>query len=235
MIKSIGLTVGVASSGRCIRPEWAHGMMVMIYPSNISLAHMLTLGKETGEARDRLVEEAQKVNSEFIWFVDDDTVPPHFAISKLIYEMRQHPEAMAIGGIYCMKQDPPSPVVYRQNGHGEFWDWAVGDVFECTAVGTGCMLVRMSVFQHLTRPWFSTSLEVLTEPVDGKTIAAQGFSDDIYFCNKLVEAGFKILAHGGILCDHWDMANERVYSLPQGSLPYKNREAGKHTAPLVSE
>lgn len=230
MPSNCGLTVCVPTNGRAVPPHWAHAMMVQSYPSNTAIGHFLMCNKEVGEARDRLVEESLKCGAEFMWFVDDDTAPPYFAASSLIYELRQHPEVDVIGGIYCLKSLPPAPLVYRGNGHGEFWDWTVGDVFEVTAIGTGCMMIRTAIFKTLPRPWFLTSL-VVPEPNE-EHIVAEGMTDDIYFCEKARAHGHRILAHGGVLCDHWDIENKTAYRLPEDSLPYKNREAGKKTPPL---
>ena len=232
MPTNMGLSVGLASSGRPIPVQMLHAMICQAYPSNTSVFHQLILGKEVGEARERLVEEALKVNTEFLWFIDDDTSPPHYAISKLIYEMRQNPDIAVIGGIYCMKNVPPAPVIYRGNGHGEFWDWAVDDVFEVTGIGTGCMLIRTAIFKSIERPWFKTTLSVPDKQINGEWILGEGFTDDLYFCEKARAAGFRIFAHGGVLCDHWDIASRTAYFLPKDSLPYRNRETGKRTAPL---
>lgn len=216
------ITIGIPSSGRPVAPEWALSMMLQAYPSNTSIGMMMVVGMEVGDARNKLVETALETNSEFIWFVDDDTAPPHYAAAKLIYEMRHRPECMAIGGVYCMKQDPPDPTVYRGNGHGSFWDWKVGEVFEVTAIGTGCLLVRTSVFRTIEQPWFKTTLSVPYELIEGERITSEGMSDDLYFCDKLERAGHKIFAHGGVLCDHWNAAQRLRYSLPPDSLPYQN-------------
>jgi len=49
-----------------------------------------------------------------------------------------------------------SPIVYRGNGQGAFWKWARWEIFECTGIGTGCMMIKTELFQHLEEPWFKT-------------------------------------------------------------------------------
>ena len=123
-------------------------------------------------------------------------------------EEAQGTNVMVCGGIYCVKQDPPQPLVFMAPNDGPYWKWRVGDVFECWGLGTGCMMIRTDVFQHLERPWFKTSSEV-------------GFAetDDLYFCTKVANAGFKVKAHGGVLCKHWDVKNSLIYTLPKNSYP----------------
>jgi hypothetical protein len=230
MPSNIGLIVGKPTNGRLVQPQWSHALQVQSYPTNTSIGHFLMCNQEVGEARDRLVEESLKVNADFLWFVDDDTEPPYYAISMLMYELKQKPEFDVIGGIYCTKNFPPAPIVYRGNGHGEFWDWTAGDVFEVTGIGTGCMLIRMSIFKTLSPPWFVTSLT--TREPNEEQIVEEGYTDDLYFCDKARAAGHRILAHGGVLCQHWDMEQKAAFILPPDSLPYKNYEAGKRTAPM---
>lgn len=219
------IMVGVPSNGRPVAPEWAMAWALQSYPSNTAVGMLMPVGAEVGDARNIIVEHALKSKSEFVWFLDDDTAAPHYACAKLMYEMRHRPECMAIGGIYCQKNNPPAPLVYRGNGHGEFWDWCVEDVFEVTGIGTGCLMVRCSVFEEIERPWFKTTLEVPDKLIDGEQIVSAGMTDDLYFCDKLTQAGHKIYAHGGVLCDHWDAVNRTRYFLPTDSLPYRNLAA----------
>jgi hypothetical protein len=44
-------------------------------------------------------------------------------------------------------------------------------------------------------------------------------NEDSYFCIKVKQAGFKMLAHGGVLCPHWDYKTGFAYVLPVNSYP----------------
>lgn len=54
-------------------------------------------------------------------------------------------------------------------------------LFEAASCGTGVMLIRTSVFENILVPWFEF------EYVDGERIG-----EDVNFCRKAREAGFKI-------------------------------------------
>jgi hypothetical protein len=47
-------------------------------------------------------------------------------------------------------------------------------------------------------------------------------TDDIYFCQKVKAAGFNILAHGGVLCGHYDVKTNKIFTLPEDSYPMKS-------------
>ncbi len=207
-----GIAVGIASSGRNCPVEWAIALATQSYPVNTGISWIHVVGDSIDNARERIVEEALKVNSRYIWFIDDDTVPPIDAARKLMYVLDQEEakgsDVMVCGGVYCVKQDPPQPLVFMSPNAGPHWKWRAGDVFECWGLGTGCMMIRAEIFKHLEKPWFKTTSEV-------------GFTetDDLYFCSKVAKAGFKIMCHGGVLCRHWDMKNGLIYTLPKKSYP----------------
>jgi hypothetical protein len=206
--------IGIASSGRLCPIDWAVAMATQVYPVNTNLTWVHVVGAAIDAARERVVQEAKERKVKYLWFVDDDTVPPKNAARHLMYLLDQNGppfgKVMVAGGIYCVKQDPPTPNVFMGPGEGPFWNWKVGDTFKCWGMGTGCMMINTQVFDHIEPPYF-------------KTTSDDGFSqtDDLYFCQKVHDAGFEVMAHGGILCPHWDVVSvpNKVYTLPESSYP----------------
>ena len=219
IIKSkVGLVLGLPFGRQLVRREWALAMETIAWPLNVTIMHAAVFDRKISEARETICEQAVAVGAPFIWFVDDDTVPISAAPRLLMYQLEQHPEAIAIGGIYCSKTDPPQPMVFQDFGTGSDWNWKVGEVFECKAIGTGCMMIRTELLKTLERPWFRTiDLAVL----GGDQYSVQT-TDDMYFCKKAIKAGHKILAHGAVLCPHWDVSSGICYELPKDSRPYKS-------------
>lgn len=224
-----GLVVGIPFNGRPVAPEWAMSLATQNYPLNTSVMFMTLKGTETGEARNRIVEDAIKIKAKYIWFIDDDTAPPSYAIRSLTYALDQQSgelgNAMVCGGIYCSKSDPAAPVVFKEEGMGTFWNWKIGEVFECGGIGTGCMLIKTELFQYLEKPYFKTVDENCDSLKEGSITFKSQLTDDLYFCRKVRDAGFKILAHGGVQCIHWDISTGRAYTLPTDSYPMKELAA----------
>ena len=164
-------------------------------------------GIEVGEARCQIAQHAIDLKAKYLFFLDDDTAPPYFAARRLIYALEQAgPEVMVAGGIYANKHSyPPEPMVFLQDGDGPHWKWKYGDVFECGSIGTGCMMIKTEVFQYLEKPWFATINECFSSGEYGAHVHKLEMTDDLYFCEKVRKAGFKILADGGVLCVHWDV------------------------------
>ena len=229
---SVKVITSIPFSGRYVAPEWALSMMNLRYPRNARHGVYVTRGLERQVARTKLVEKAIAEHSEYVFFVDDDTAPPFDAVSQLIRELDVADKTvMVCGGIYTTKQDPIEPLVFLDQGSGPHWKWKFGDVFRCWGLGTGCMMIRTEVFQHLPKPWFRDigSIEDVGEDtqVFGKDGKPDDFcmTDDLYFCKKVNDSGFTVLAHGGVLPVHWDQKGTG-HVLPDESYPVKDAPAG---------
>ena len=203
----LGLTVGLPLCGRPVSPWWAVSLATMDWPMGIDINYCIVEGMEVGEARNRIAEEALRAGTKYLWFLDDDTAPPRHAAKKLITVLQQEPDVAVCGGIYCTKSDVPEPIVQEKLRDGVFWNWKPGDVFDCEGMGTGCMMIRVDAFNKVERPWFKT--------VDTIDYGAGEYkqTDDLYFCDKLVKLGMRIVAHGGVLPVHWDVKNKISYSV----------------------
>jgi len=225
----LGVCVVIPSSGRYVPIEFAMSMAMLAYP--VGMNHAWQISKADPKCktmtrdiqRETLAEKALALGAEFMMCFDDDTVPPSHAIQSLWYVLSQNPKAAIAGGIYCTKSDFPEPIVYMNLGDGAFWNWTLGDVFKCAGIGTGCMMVRLSALKNIPKPWFQDSLGN-SQPYKTKigdlelNVVDDKRSDDLYFCTKVAEAGYEIIAHGGVLPLHFDQDGQS-YHLPDDSYP----------------
>lgn len=226
-----GIVLLIPSNGRKVCIEWAAALASFSYP--VGMNHFLYMSKGNpsdgftrAEQRELLAEMAVKINAEFMMWIDDDTVCPASTIQELHYILAQNPKAAIAGGIYCTKSHPTEPIVFLELGGGPHWLWTMGEVFSCAGLGTGCMMVRTSVLKDIPKPWFQDTSKATpgeTEVRGGEMInvAARTGTDDLYFCKKVAEAGYDIIAHGGVLPVHVDYNTDPVtpYKLPKNSYP----------------
>lgn len=226
------LIVGMPFSGRYVSPEWALSMMNLRYPRNTRHGQFATKGLKREEARIKLVEKAIAENAEYLLFIDDDTAPPFDTVSQLMRELdTAGKDVMVCGGIYTTKTEPIEPLVFLDQGSGPHWNWKFGDVFQCWGLGTGCMMIRTEVFKHISKPWFRDIDSIEDVGSDTQVFGKDGkpdtfyMTDDLYFCQKVNDAGFKILAHGGVLPVHWDQKG-RGHVLPDDAYPVKDVPPG---------
>ena len=202
--KSIGggiaVAVGLPFSGRPIPPEFALTFAAQSYPTNSIRKTYAIKGQEVGEARNMITQLALDDGAKYLWFLDEDLSIPQNACTQLVSTLENADSStMACGGIYTTKSHPAEPLVYREKGGGPFWQWKMGDVFECAGLATGCMMIKTEVFRTLDKPWFKTTQEQ---------------TEDMYFCDRLVEAGFKVLADSKVMCVHWKYDGEGREFIP---------------------
>jgi len=219
---------------RWVPPEFTMALTLLQVPPGVSVAYFATKGVKRDEARNDLCEQARQAGAKFILMLDDDNPPPPDALTKLLYVMElSDPDVAVCGGIYVSKQSPPSPLVFQSEQSGPYWRWRIGEVFPCSAVATGSMMVRVAALDHIPQPWFKdiTSLDEAhahgwyLDCLPGATVL---IGDDMFFCRKVREAGYRILAHGGVLPAHWSQ-DGREYRIPEDSYPY-GREVERSAA-----
>ena len=144
--------------------------------------------------RNRLVRDALNLKARYIFFLDSDVLPPTNAITRLMSW-----RLPIISGIYWAKRgypamwvrDPEIPDKYNpvpiENTAGE-------TLVEVDAIPMGCCLIDTRVFSVIPWPYFDWTI---LDPLEGK-----GLSEDLYFCRRAQEYGFRIWADKAVLCHH---------------------------------
>lgn len=215
------LLFAMPMTGRPIWPEVMFAYHSLALPMNWNYNAIRLEGKPIDEARNTFAEMALEFKCKYIFMWDEDVSPPPQTIPELIYKAEHHPEAAAIGGIYCLKRDPAEPLVFRGNGNGPFWDWKAGEFFEVTGIGTGCILIRVEVFKDLKKPWFNTAFNY-SKLLDA-TGGVESWTEDLWWCQRVVDTNkWKIYADASIICGHYDMTTGRCYRLPEDSKPVQH-------------
>lgn len=220
-----GLVVGIPTLGRPVPLDWAMAFKSMNPPINYNSTIHLVKGKPVDEARQEIAENALKVGAKYLFFVGDDVVCPGHTLRQLIYRLENNPSIGCVGGVYCAKCDPSFPLVFRGNGRGAYWDWKIGEFFEVSGLGLDCNLIRVEMLEGMTRPWFKT--------IDGDQFldginSCESWTEDLYFYKKMAdETKYKLYCDGTVICEHWDIYNERVYTLPMDSLPRRQLVVSK--------
>ncbi len=116
---------------------------------------------------------------EWLMFLDDDhVVQPHTLMNLLSHDVN------IVGALYSTKRPPFFPLAFKEKLNDEWYrhyswtDLAQGDrLREVEAAGTGGMLIHKHVFTKIPEPWFHWGID---------------YSDDVYFCRKAKQAGFKV-------------------------------------------
>lgn len=208
-----------------ITMEWHRSMQMLLMPTAYNVGAVRIDGYETGEARNMAVEKARAANMKYLMFIDADTILPQDGLTRLTYQLDNNPEYDIAAGFYCLKATPAIPLIWTDWGKGPHWDFTLGDVIKegVVAVATGCMLLRLSLFDRLPTgpddPWFCTAKGGDDR---GEVKYQWAVSDDIFFCRRAVEeAGCKIIVDTNVYCRHIDWKTGRIYQLADDSLPVR--------------
>jgi hypothetical protein len=214
---------------RWIPPEFTIALATLEVPPGSKCLHLFTKGIKRDLARNQLAHQALAQGARYIMFLDDDNPPPPDALVKLKEVLDSAGDEFAlVGGIYCDRFERSPPLVFQRARAGPYWRWRVGEVFECPGgIATGCMMIRANVFEHLPQPWFK-DLTTLDEAhasgwfLDRQMGSPAGVPDDMYFCGLVREAGFRMLAHGGVLPAHWGQ-DGKCYRLRYDTYPFRGK------------
>jgi GT2 family glycosyltransferase len=216
----IGIAIGLPFGGRLVHPKWAVSMYTIDFPVSATKTLIMVENRPVEEARNMIVEQAKTMNCKYLFFLDDDVIAPRYAVLALGDILEKHSEdgVMVATGIYCTKNFAPAPLLFKDEYPGPYLDWVVNEQFEVDGAGAGCMLINMEVFNHLEPPYFRFTQEY--KEVNGEPLL-HVISEDLFFCQSVRKAGYKIMAHGAVICPHYCDTTKKFYELPKDSRPYK--------------
>lgn len=136
------------------------------------------IGADRGRSRNSLVEASLERGSEWILFLDDD----HVFSPDLLFQLLSH-EQPVVAGLYLQRSDPFLPIAYTEKREDSYWPLDLSllpkdpGLIPVVGAGTGGMLIRSEIFYDLEPPWFIHTTQQ---------------SEDLFFCDRVVEAGFPI-------------------------------------------
>lgn len=209
------LLIGIPTLGRPVPLNWALSFKSLNPPINYNTIFQIINGNAVDIARNEMCRIAIEKGCKYIFFLGDDVVVPNHTLRQLIYRMDNDPSIDVVGGVYCVKADPAYPLVFRGYGNGSYWDWKIGEFFEVTGLGMDCTLIRVSSLAKMEKPYFKT---VQNDQYLDAINNAESWTEDLYFFNKL---NGKVFCDGTVICEHWDVYENKKYGLPLDSPPMR--------------
>jgi len=204
----------------CIPEKWMWGNSVSIIWS-IAVAIMAKPPKVQIRAdaqaplsacRNRLVRSFLDSKSDWLLFLDDDTVPPQFAIPEML---KYTDEYDIVSGLYFRKSSnkghkPVCFVNMHKEADGNYWwntltKWPPNHC-EVDGFGMGCCLIPRYAFERILEkcghPFFKYEFD---DTVGFIREGEQGFmnmGEDLYFSKKAKDAGLKLGLATNVICQH---------------------------------
>lgn len=176
MIKEIAMRVAIGiPSGDMVHADFAcslASMMAYTNKADVDLAIINHKGPLIATNRNRIVHEARKLNADYLFFVDTDmTFPP----DTLLHMIAAGKPIVACDAV--RKRTPHDTIAMRHGKHlGK-----TNRLVEVDSIGTGIMLIHMSVFKDMPKPYFVTT-EIASE--------------DVQFCRRAKLLGFLTYCQG---------------------------------------
>ena len=195
MVEPIKLVVGLPSTGM-MQTETAKNLVFMLTGSSVPLVFDIATPTScyVHINREKCVDHARNMKADYLLFVDTDMLFPPDALDRLLalkvdiasvtYNKRCHPRCSVVKLVpeYDSEYAVDDSVTERPIPLE-----AITHPFRCGGAGTGFMLIKMSVFDRIPRPWFFFTPEM--ETPEGK-IEATG--EDIFFYGRARDHGFDI-------------------------------------------
>ena len=156
-------------------------------------------------ARNKIIKEFKTepkyADKEHIFFLDDDSPPiDQFAIEYL--RQQNKPVACGVTPICVVHKDQidckwSAAKTLKDNGKPDLVDmWDLPkEPFKAVGVGGTCMLIQRRVLEALKPPYQKNTFDDDCENIL--------FSEDLYFSEKILKAGFDIWVYPEIQCHHF--------------------------------
>lgn len=202
--------------GSDVSPYWIDAFVSLEKPlradGSAGWSRISAVRQEVAVARNMMAHTFLKdTDASHILFWDDDILPPADGLMRLLED-----NAPIVSGFYTTRYAPCQPVAYKRfpgKGH-KYQPIAPSNpgVFPVDGVGAGFLLIAREVFAHLSRPYFQF--------VCGRPMG-ENLSEDFYFCEKAVKAGYTILCDARVSCGHVGR-----YVFDDGDLVITSQESG---------
>ena len=172
--------------------------------------------------RNELIKQAFESKCSHILLMDTDQI---YRDPETIYKLIAHANKPVVGTVVHRGYPPYDPLVFRFGQEGlvkvpeeEIYS---GKLIEVDAIGCGCVLYNLAVFEQLPPPWFEDKSHVKSG--SGKS----GPGEDINICYKLRGMGVNIWVETSIAIDHLALlaVNRGFYTLFKKLMKLKTKEA----------
>lgn len=180
-------------TNKYIEPETFKSLWDLEISKGYELDFQYFYGYQIDQIRNLIADWAKRYD--YLLSVDSDIVLPKDSLRKML-----EADVDIISGLYIQRIPGTQTVeIYEDTPNGGVSNIPyrkledASNIVEVAACGFGAVLVKSEVFRQLPYPHF-----VYKSALDHKNTV----SEDVYFCQKAREAGFRVWADTTIKCDH---------------------------------
>ena len=174
-------------TNKYIEPETMKSIYDLEIPHGYRTEFQFFYGYQIDQIRNLIAHWA--VNYDYLFAVDSDIVFKSDTLKKLLAHDRD-----VVSGLYIQRKPGKHILeVYRNGNNIPYREIKNRGLVEIDGCGFGCVLVKSNVLRDVGYPQF-----VYRSAIDH----ANTLSEDVYFCSRAKEKGFRIFADTSILCEH---------------------------------
>ena len=179
-------------TNKYVETETMKSVYDLIVPEGYKTELQFFYGYQIDQIRNLIAEWAK--HYDYLFSVDSDIVLPKDALVKMLAADKD-----IISGMYIQRK-PGQHILelYKVTANGGMTNIAIEEllglgVVEIAGCGFGCCLIKGNVFRTMQYPhfYYQSALD------HNNTV-----SEDVYFCKKARDLGFKVWADPSISCEH---------------------------------
>ena len=192
-------------TNRNIEAETFKSIYDLVIPPGYEVEFQYFWGYQVEQVRNLIAHWVINKGYDYLFAVDSDIAFAPDTLQRLLSH-----DCDMVSGIYIQRIPHTHTLeITRKNAHGGLdhvpWETIAGQgLVSVDGCGFGCVLIKAQVFKTIPYPHF-----VYRSALDH----AHTFSEDFYFCQQALKAGFTIWADTNVVCDHI------------GSYPYRVKPA----------
>lgn len=190
--KDVRLSIAIPTAEYGRRADFQDHIDQVQIPDGIGLIMKTSPhGQSPARNRNLSIEFAKLNNCTHILFIDDDVLVPPDVISKLL----RHDVDM-VTGLYLMRSFPHQPIIFDKQNNSKQVLWlhlnpGLSGLIKVVSGGLGCCLIKMSVFEKLTKPYIRLG-----------EVELDHWCDDIGFFHRTADAGLELYCDLDVQCGH---------------------------------
>ena len=197
------LLIGIPTGGQPTRPFLDALSALELPPAVTDADRLVWNGNAVAVQREMIARDAVQRGADLLAMIDDDIVAPPDALVKLIAALEADPNAALAGALYYSR-DSARPMAVARWSSGDTTTAAIpayadGKVAVVDGVGFGCIVLRIAALRALSLPYFAAHVYV-----DPSARSVRQCDEDYLLCERLRNAGRRVLLHAGVRCGHYD-------------------------------
>jgi len=160
-------------------------------PENVETTFQYFFGYNIDQIRNLIANWA--IHFDYLLSVDSDIVLPKDCLTKMLNHDKD-----IVSGVYIQRKLGEHTIeIYERTSGGvlnaPIERFQPPGLYEIAGCGFGCVLVKSEVIRKMKYPYFFYKSALKMEDT---------VSEDVYFCLKAEELGFKLFVDSSIICDH---------------------------------